>query len=95
MIEESAGIPRGQARQDIKHSCRRLIARLDLQVLPGKGRRQPRFHGTWMQSDTDCLRMSACQFDRRGAHQLIERRLGGPIAIPAAKAIIADTGDPG
>ena len=48
-----------------------------------------------MEGDADRFGMGACKLDRRGPDELVEGRLRGPVAVPAAQAVIADAADPG
>ena len=43
-----------------------------------------------MQGHADGLACVTVQFDGGGTYQLIERGLGGPVAVPAAETVVAD-----
>ena len=48
-----------------------------------------------MECDANRFRLPAPELNGSGSHELIERGLGGPVAVPAAQVIVADAADPG
>ena len=93
MIDEAAALRRREARDDIAKPRGRFLGRLHVEAGFRERLREPRRHRAGMQRDAGGLRMRALEFDRRRVDDLIERGLGGAIAVPAAQMIVADAAD--
>ena len=48
-----------------------------------------------MQGQQQCIRLAAFEFDGSGFDQHVQRRFGGPVAVPAAETVVANAADLG
>ena len=96
-IEEAAAVGGFQGAEHAQHPRGGLLRsiqpiRLDVAL---ERARQFGIGGAGMQCHDGGLRMAQAAFVGQRAHELVQRRLGGAVAVPPAQAVIADAADHG
>ena len=90
VVEEATGIARCQPINHLQQARCRVRRAHHIQPCFGKGRGQVGLHGTRMQGHTQGLGVASAQFNGGGVHQLVQSRLAGAVAVPAAQAVVAN-----
>ena len=70
------------------------VTEADGRRLRPEGPRQAGRDHAWMHADYNRLRSAACDLDRERSQDLNQRRLRGPVGVPAALSVVADRSDP-